>query len=101
MPQLIVLCGPAFSGKTTLGLALHKEMGFDMLAADWIMAERKSHPPFTDKDWQSVHDEVTKRARELLSAGKDVVVDDTAWYKASRQDYKELAQETKSSMHLV
>lgn len=101
MIDLIVLCGPAFSGKTTLALRLQDELGYAIVSADRIMAETKPKPPCVDEDWSSVHRTALSRVQAHMEEGRRVVVDDTACFRFLRDNYRRLAAEAGKSFRVL
>lgn len=90
--RAFLMCGPAGSGKSTYARALEAD-GFTRLSIDeeaWRHGFR-SHP-LPDTVSQSIEGELRTRFVELLSEGRDVVVDLSFWSRAIRDKYRELAR---------
>jgi len=99
--MLVLLCGTAFSGKTTLAIQLHEREAFTIVSADWIHGEWGNEQPISDEQWAAVHKEVLARAERLLSNGSRVVIDDTSCYRFLRDDFRNLARRTGVDFRLV
>ncbi len=90
MDQVILMCGPAGSGKSTYARGLEAQ-GYVVLSFDgeaWALGHR-THP--IDDDARS---DVNRELREKLVASvkqeKHVVVDSSFWSRASRDEFRRL-----------
>ncbi|WP_062076766.1 AAA family ATPase [Demequina globuliformis] len=90
MTQVVMVCGPAGSGKsaharrlTTNGYAL---LSFDAIA--WELGFRKH--PLLDKARLAVHRVLQERLASLLDRGESVVIDSSFWSRASRDTYRQI-----------
>lgn len=91
-PRVILLCGPAGSGKSTTARALEGE-GYVRLGWDEEAARLGFHGyPLPDGAAEQVHDVVRQRLVELVSAGSDVVVDTSFWQRELRLSYRVLLE---------
>lgn len=90
--QLALICGPAFSGKTTLSQALATR-GLLRLSPDDILRSRGLEPGdgLPDECWGQALAEVCSRIGELARIGASGVVDDTACYRWLRDRYRQVA----------
>ncbi len=89
MRSLVVVMGLSGSGKSFLSRILHEEFGYEWLRSDVIRKELVGMDPgekagaefgrgiYTEEMTRRVYEEMVKRARELLSQGKRVVLDAT------------------------
>lgn len=100
-PRLVLLCGPAFSGKSTLALRLQDELGFEIASPDRVHIEKGHTPPFTDEQWALVNREAWSFAEEHLRAGRSVVYDDTSCYRFLRDGARDVAQRLEVRFSLV
>lgn len=101
-PAIIVLCGTAFSGKTTLARSLESELGAVLVSGDAILDEwGYVHPMFDNEVWARVHDEMLRRCSEVVREGGTAVADDTACARFLREDYRRLAEELGAACVLV
>ena len=89
MRNLVVVFGLSGSGKSFLSRILHDEFGYEWLRSDVIRKELMGLSPeqktktafgkgiYTEDITRKVYEEMVKRAKELLSDGKRVVLDAT------------------------
>ena len=90
MSQVIFMCGPAGSGKTTASLAL-EAAGFTRLSIDeeaWRDGHHE-HPLPGDVAAQ-IRARLRNQLVELVTEGTDVVLDFAFWSRAVRDDYRRL-----------
>ena len=93
---LFLLCGPAFSGKSTLAAHLSRRWGFRVVSLDEINARRGLHGGrgIPDGEWARTAAEARDEVRALLGhPAARVVVDDTFCFRFLREDFVRLAQE--------
>jgi len=93
---LHVLCGTAFSGKTTLARALERCFGCAVVSADEINERRGlfGGQGVPDEEWARTHGFVLDELTALMRGGAPyVAVDDTACFRFLRDDYRRLAAE--------
>jgi len=88
MDQVILVCGPAGSGKSTQARSLAED-GYVVLSFDreaWELG-RREHPLSAD-DATLVHARLKARLAALVTAGENVVVDTSFWSRESRDRYR-------------
>lgn len=86
--QVVFMCGPAGAGKTTVSMRL-QTLGFTRLSFDdaaWGAGYTKH--PLPDEVHQEIKAHLDARLRELLAAGKRVVLDYSFWSVQMRQEYR-------------
>ncbi len=92
-PTLYLLCGIAFSGKTTLGRAISQHAGLRVVSTDEILALRGfsggDGVPF--QEWEKTHAIAVGWLDRLMASGEDLVVDDTNCYRWIRDRFRWLA----------
>ena len=90
MPQVIFMCGPAGSGKTTASLEL-EAAGFTRLSID-EEAWRDGHHehPLPEDIAEQIRARLRDQLLDLISHGSDVVLDFAFWSRAVRDDYRRL-----------
>lgn len=89
------MCGPAFSGKTTLAVAIVRARGYERIALDEINAER-GLPPGGEglpvEEWERTSAEAVRRLHAAMGRGAGVVLDDTCCYRFLRDRYRAVAR---------
>lgn len=104
MNALYILCGLAFSGKSTLGKALARRINAVYISLDEIIAARglpdggKGLPP---EIWQQMHEEACRLLDEHLRQGRDVVIDDTNCFRFLRDNYRQVAARHKAASRVI
>jgi predicted kinase len=90
---LYLLCGLAFSGKSTLAAAISRHTGAVVVSLDEINARRGLYGGvgIPDEEWSRTHAEALGLVETALRAGRSVVVDDTNCFRFLRDNYREIA----------
>ena len=90
MGRVILMCGPAGSGKSTVARTLELE-GYERLSVDTVAWDRgyRSHP-LPEPVAENIRAEIKDRLVELVRERADVVVDLSFWSRRSRDDYRDL-----------
>ena len=91
---LYLLCGLAFSGKSTLAAALAERVQGVVVSLDEINAERGllGGLGIPDEEWGRTHAEALARVEQGLRAGRPVIVDDTNCFRFLRDNYRAVAE---------
>jgi len=100
----VVMCGPAFSGKTTLSMTLAARMGALRVSCDEINHERGLPPGGAGlqvEEWQRSFEDAQRRVREAMVRREPVVVDDTCCFRFLRDDWRRIAEDNKYRCRLV
>ncbi len=103
-PPLVLLCGPAFSGKTTVARALVGRFGHTAVSLDEINARRGLHggDGIPDAEWARSHELALEQVDRLLRAPTArVVVDDTLCYRFLRDGFRDLAARVARATRLI
>jgi hypothetical protein len=89
--RLVLLCGPALSGKTTLSYALEAH-GFVRVSIADIVRGRGLEPGagVPERVWQDASFAVSLLITSALQRGQNVVLDDALCYRSLRDRYREL-----------
>lgn len=90
MPRVVLMCGPAGSGKTTYTRGLERD-GFIRLSIDevaWSRGHRSQ--PLDETIAAQIETELRSRLAGLVRAGRDVVLDFSFWSRSSRTEYRTL-----------
>jgi pimeloyl-ACP methyl ester carboxylesterase/predicted kinase len=91
--KLYLLCGLAFSGKSTLAAAISRELDAVVVSLDEINSSRglQGGLGIPDAEWARTHEEALRRVESSLRAGRDTVVDDTNCFRFLRDAYRAVA----------
>lgn len=88
--RVVLVCGPAGSGKSTHAQHLAAQ-GYELLSFDEEAWRRGHHRhPVPDDVAREVHADLHARLVAALARGDRVVVDTSFWSRASRDRYREL-----------
>jgi len=93
---LYLLCGLAFSGKSTLAAALAERLDAKVVSLDEINARRDlwGGDGVADDEWAATHRQALREVEDHMRRGTPcIVVDDTNCYRFLRDDHGELAGE--------
>jgi predicted kinase len=103
MKRLFMMCGIAFSGKTTAAKQLVQALGCAYVSLDEINAERGLHggEGIAVGEWERTHGIAPERMRELMARGVDIVLDDTNRFRWLRDRYRQVAGENGYVAELV
>lgn len=88
MSRVILVCGPAGSGKSTHAQYL-EDQGYVRLSFDeeaWALG--LTIHPLNEEDSLAVHSHLRQRLAEHIEQDHDVVVDTSFWSRASRDAYR-------------
>jgi RimJ/RimL family protein N-acetyltransferase/predicted kinase len=90
---LYLLCGLAFSGKSTLAAAIEARTGAVVVSLDDINAKRglSGGLGIPDQEWATSHHAALAQAEDMLRRGLAVVIDDTNCFRFLRDDYRAMA----------
>jgi len=91
--KLFLVCGPPFSGKTTLAKSIAKLKGYHYISTDEIMKNRGfdlAHK-IRVEEWEEVHQECFKIMRELMKQKVSIVLDDTNYLRGLRDRFRDIA----------
>ena len=103
-PPLVLLCGPAFSGKSTLARALSTGSGYAVVSFDAINASRglSGGDGLPEAEWARTFALAQTEVEELLRwPSARVVVDDTLCYRFLRDGFRALAGRSGRECRLV
>ncbi len=93
--RLFLLCGLAFSGKTTLARAIARRLPLAYLSLDEINTERGLRPGgegLPGEAWEGSHAVAEARLAAALESGRSAILDDTGCFRWLRDRYRELAR---------
>lgn len=88
---VVLMCGLAFSGKTTLAKAIVATLGWAYISLDEINAERglSSGRGISPAEWEKTHRIAIDRLGALLASHRGVVIDDTNCFRWIRERFTE------------
>jgi len=93
--RFFLLCGLAFSGKTTLAREIAERLSLAYVSLDEINAERGLQPGgegLPGEEWERSHAIAETRLAAAFAAGRGAVLDDTGCFRWLRDRYRELAR---------
>lgn len=99
--MLIVVCGLPGTGKTTISKALSQIVGAALLRTDVIRKDMLHENAYTEKERDSVYENMLAIADGKLKNGDDCVLDGTFYKKPLRDAAKRVAEKNKSAFHIV
>lgn len=98
-PILHLVCGLPGAGKTTFARALSAETGAVRFCPDeWLHA--RGHDGYDAHAREEVEAEQWAAARQLLSAGRDVILENGFWSRAERDRYRSEARSLGAQVQL-
>lgn len=103
MKRLFMMCGIAFSGKTTVAKQLSQALDCACVSLDDINSERGLHggEGIAVEEWKRTHGIALERMRELMARGEDIVLDDTNCFRWLRDRYRDSARANGYIVELV
>jgi predicted kinase len=93
--RLFLMCGAAFSGKTTLSKKLAEIINYSRISFDEIN-EKKGFLPGDDIpqiEWAKTSEEAILQLKNELKRNNNVIVDDTFCFKFLRDNFKSVADQ--------
>lgn len=107
-PILFIMCGEAFSGKSTISKHISKKYGAQIIGRDSIYFSLEKHlalegTPEEDDDmlWDSLWSVAVQGAKNQLLLGSSVVFDDVCLQKVRRDELKKVAEQSKAKYILI
>lgn len=94
MTKLYIMCGPAFSGKSTLARKIAEHTGSKLVAFDtmWVEEDKTNPVPKDATGWRYIRDKAQKEILRLLKEGMSVVYDDNNPKRDHREELKRVAE---------
>ncbi|MBI2040450.1 ATP-binding protein [Candidatus Microgenomates bacterium] len=92
--NLYIMCGLAFSGKSTLARKIAEQTGSKRIAFDelWVEKDKEQPVPKGDEGWKFIRLVGQKEVAKALQAGQDVVYDDNNVRFEHREELREVAR---------
>jgi predicted kinase len=102
-PRLVVLCGTAYSGKSTLAADLVRQLDARIVSLDEINERRGlwGGDGIPVEQWQATHAIAADEVRQHLTSGTSVILDDTSALRFLRDGWRALAASVGDAFHLV
>lgn len=93
-PKLYIMCGLAFSGKSTLARKIAEHTGSELISFDklWVEKDKEKSVPKDAEGWRYIRDVAQEKVLALLKVGKTVVYDDNNPRKEHREELKQVAK---------
>lgn len=94
MPKFYIMCGLAFSGKSTLAKKVAEYTKSKIIAFDrlWVEKDREKPIPKNTKGWSYIREVGQEEISESLNAGISVVYDDNNPKRKHRDELRSLAR---------
>ncbi|MBI2085492.1 MAG: AAA family ATPase [Candidatus Aenigmarchaeota archaeon] len=99
--MLILVCGLPGTGKTTIAKALSQATGYTLIRTDVIRKELLNENKYTEKERDTVYEQILTIAGQKLRGGEDCILDGTFYKKSLRNEARETAEKNGSKFHLV
>jgi predicted kinase len=104
MKKLYIMCGVAFSGKSTLAKKVAEYKRAVLVSQDqiWFQKKKELHLDIDkDEDWDMVQQLSKEEVRQTLLNGHSVVYDDISLKYDNRESLREIAQECGAETVLI
>ena len=103
MKKLYIMCGLAFSGKSTLARKIAERTGSILIAFDkvWVEKDKEKSVPKNAEGWRYIRNIAQAEALSFLNAGSSVVYDDNNPRKEHREELREMARKTNASPMVI
>lgn len=100
---MALMCGLSFAGKSTLAARLAEALPASLVSLDLINEERGLYggQGIPLEEWAETNRIAHERGRELLDAGRHVVVDDTGSPRFIRDGWREVADQSDAPFVIV
>ncbi len=104
VPELYILCGLPFAGKTTLAKAVERQLGFARVDMDAINTARGvglHGKRISPEEWDRTYAESYRQLDEYLKAGQSVLFDAANFTKAQRDHLRTIATKQEASSQVI
>lgn len=94
MTKLYIMCGLAFSGKSTLARKIAKRAGYKLIAFDklWMETGKERPMPQDAEGWRFIRGLAQEKILAALKSGISVIYDDNNPKKEHREELREVAK---------
>ena len=95
MAKLYIMCGLAFSGKSTLVKKITEHTGSEIIAFDklWVEEDKVKSVPKDADGWRQIRKLAQEKISKALKDGKSVIYDDNNIRREHREELRNLAKE--------
>jgi predicted kinase len=95
MAKLYIMCGLAFSGKSTLARRISEHTGGRLFAFDamWMEEDKIKPVPQGIGGWKYIRDKAKTKSLRLLKEGVSVIYDENNPKRGNREEFRRLAEE--------
>lgn len=102
-PILYIMCGQAFSGKSTLAKEIAKYINSTLVSQDSIWFEKEEEAKSLDQkpDYYAVLEISKQKIREALKLGRSAVFDNTNAGFNHREEFRQIANECEANTIVV
>ncbi len=103
MNKLYIMCGLAFSGKSTLARKIAEHTGSKLVAFDkiWVEKDKEKPVPKGTDGWRYIRDVAQEEVSSALRASNSVVYDDNNPKKEHREELRRVAKEAGVSATVI
>jgi predicted kinase len=94
MNNLYIMCGLAFSGKSTLARKIAERTGSKLIAFDklWVEKDKENTVPKGDEGWKFIRKVGQDKVANALQEGNSIVYDDNNVRFEHREELREVAR---------
>src|SRR3989338_9027828 len=95
MAKLYIMCGLAFSGKSTLAKRIAEHTGSEIIAFDklWVEEDKIKPVPKNADGWRHIRKVTQEKILKTLKEGKSVIYDDNNAKREHREELRNLAKQ--------
>lgn len=103
MTKLYIMCGLAFSGKSTLARKISEHTGSKLIAFDtmWVEEDKIKPVPKDAEGWRYIRDKAQEEVLRLLKEGTSVVYDDNNPKRDHREELRRVATLAEANSFVV
>lgn len=103
MLRVYIMCGIAFSGKSTLAKEIASSINSEIIAFDklWVEKEKTRSISKDAKGWRFIRNEGQKQVDKALKAGRSVVYDDNNVKFEHREELRKVAEKNNAQAFVI
>ena len=99
--MIVVFCGLPATGKSFLAKRVARKIDAVHLNTDILRKELVKEPVYSEEEKKRVYDELFGKAREIVSEGKNLVLDGTFYRKGLRDVVEEIASSAEQKAFFI